>query len=166
MSIEADFGVNLVASLNGLAARVGGLCDRLDRETRERQASLQQFRQALFVLNVPIVAGAASLNPSTAGPDIGFYWSIRKLAVVGFSAGTVNTYVDNTGGEPIVPYPVQAVNTFGKGEQLINPNSSIAIVASGITLAAGYSTVQVWGRADQFETWLLPWYMGAQRDDG
>jgi hypothetical protein len=79
---------------------------------------------------------------------------------VNFTAGSVNTYVDNTAGEPICPFPAAAVNTFGKGEQLMNPMSRIAVVATGIT-----GTVQIWGAADQFETWLLPWYMGAQRDE-
>lgn len=159
MTAEADFGVSLVASLNGLADRVGGLCDRLDHEARFRQAAAQAFRQVPFIINVTLTAGAGNLNPSPFGPDTGYYWSIRKLSAVGFTAGSVNTYVDNIGGEPIVPYPVSAVNTFGKGEQLIHPGSSIAVNATGIT-----GTVQLWGQADQFETWLLPWYLGAQRD--
>lgn len=159
MTVEADFSGSLIASIGQLTAKIGALHDQLDMERKLRQHAAQSFRQVPFIINVPLVAGAATLNPTTAGPDIGYYWSIRKLSAVGFTAGTVNTYIDNTGGEPIVPYPAAAVNTFGKGEQLINPNSSIAIVATGIT-----GTVQIWGKADQFETWLLPWYMGAQRD--
>lgn len=157
MTAEADFsfGAGLAASMNGLAAQVGGLCERLDREAKFRQKANEAFRQVPIVINVPLTAGAANLNPTIFGPDIGFYWSIRKLSAVGFTAGTVNTYVDNTGGEPIVPFAVSAVNTFGKGEQLLHPGSAIAVLASGIT-----GTVQIWGQADQFETWLLPWYLG------
>lgn len=157
LNIGADLSIG--ASLNGLAMAVTGLCDRMDREIRFRQRAAEAFRQVPFIINVPLVAGAATLNPTTVGPDIGYYWSIRKLAAVGFTAGTVNTYVDNINGEPIVPFPVAAVNTFGKAEQLIHPNSSIAITATGIT-----GTVQLWGKADQFEQWLFPWYAGAQRD--
>lgn len=157
--LDADLSVSLSAALGGLATQIGRLGARLDRESAFRQQAMEAFRQVPFIINVPLVAGAATINPAPAGPDTGYYWSIRRLAAVGFTAGTVNTYVDNTGGEPIVPFPQSAVFTFGKGEQLINPNSNIAIVAAGIT-----GTVQIWGRADQFESWLLPWYLGAQRD--
>jgi hypothetical protein len=156
--IEIDGGVSLQASLNGLTAAVSGMCQRLDREWQFRQRANDAFRVVPFIINVPLVSGAATLNPTQAGPDAGYYWSIRKLSAVGFTAGTVDTYVDNTGGEPIVPFTVSAVNTFGKGEQLLHPNSNIAVVASGIT-----GTVQLWGQADQFESWLLPWYAGTVR---
>lgn len=157
MTAEADFsfGASLAASMDGLAAQVGGLCDRMDKQQRFLQRANEAFRRAPIVINVPLVAGAATLNPTTIGPDIGYYWSVRKLAGVGWTAGTVNTYVDNTGGEPIAPFTQAGVFTFGKGEQMLHPNSSIAITAAGIT-----GTVQLWGWADQFETWLLPWYVG------
>ena len=157
--LSADLAVQLCASLDGLAARVGGLSDRYDQSLRQRARAAQVIRQVPFILNVPITGGAGLLNPSTAGPDIGYYWSIRKLAAVNFTAGTVNTYIDNTAGEPIVPFPQAGVFTFGKTEQLLNPGSAIAIVAAGIT-----GTVQIWGKADQFETWALPWYMGTYSD--
>jgi hypothetical protein len=159
MELNADLAVQLCASLDNLATRVGGLSDRYDQSLRQRARAAQVIRQVPFIINVPLTAGAATINPTSAGPDTGYYWSIRKLAAVGFTAGTVNTYIDNTGGEPIVPFPVAAVNTFGKMEQLLNPNSSVAVVAAGIT-----GTVQIWGRADQFETWALPWYMGTYSD--
>ena len=157
--LDAQLAAQLCVSLDGLAAKIGGLSDRHDRRLQQQQRAAQVIRQVPFILNVPLVAGAATINPSTVGPDIGYYWSIRKLSAVNFTAGTVNTYIDNTGGEPIVPFPVQAVNTFGKCEQLLNPGSAIAIVAAGIT-----GTVQIWGKADQFETWALPWYMGTYSD--
>lgn len=158
--LDADLTVSLSAALGGLTAAVGGLCTRMDREAAHRQRAGEAFRQVPFIINVPLTAGAATLNPSPVGPELGYYWSIRKLAAVNFTAGTVNTYIDNIGGEPIVPFPAAAVNTFGKGEQLIHPSSNIAVVAAGIT-----GTVQIWGKADQFESWLLPWYIGTQRDD-
>jgi hypothetical protein len=157
--LEAQLVLSLAAALDGLAAKVGGLSDRYDQRLRQQGRAAQVIRQVPFIINVPLVAGAATINPSPVGPDIGYYWSIRKLAAVGFTAGTVNTYIDNTGGEPIVPFPVAAVNTFGKMEQLLNPGSAVAVVATGIT-----GTVQLWGRADQFEVWALPWYMGTYSD--
>jgi hypothetical protein len=157
--LSADLAAQLCVSLDGLAAKIGGLSDRHDRRLQQQQRAAQVIRQVPFIINVPLTAGAATINPSPAGPDTGYYWSIRKLSAVGFTAGTVNTYIDNTGGEPIVPFPQAAVNTFGKMEQLLNPGSAVAVVAAGIT-----GTVQIWGKADQFETWALPWYMGTYSD--
>lgn len=156
--LDIQAGVSLQAGMAELTAAISGMCQRMDREWKFRERANDAFRQVPFIINVPLVAGAATLNPTQAGPDAGYYWSIRKLSAVGFTAGTVDTYVDNTGGEPIVPFTVSAVNTFGKGEQLLHPNSNIAVVAAGIT-----GTVQIWGQADQFESWLLPWYMGTVR---
>lgn len=150
-----DFGV-----FAELTAAVNGLNRRMDAREALKQRASQAFRQAPFIINVPLTAGAATINPTTTGPDTGYYWSIRKLCAVNFTAGTVNVYVDNTGGEPIVPFPSAGVFTFGKGEQLLHPSSNIAVVAAGIT-----GTVQIWGTADIFESWLLPWYIGSQRDD-
>jgi hypothetical protein len=162
MTAEASFGVQLAASLDGLARRVGGLCDRMDRDAAFIQRANQAYVQVPFIINTVLSSGAVTLNPvpNGPGPDLGYFWSIRKLSAVGFTAGTVNLYVDNTGGEPIVPFPQTGVFTFGKGEQVMNPGSTIALVASGIT-----GTVQIWGKADQIESWLWPWYIGAQRDD-
>lgn len=163
MTADADlsFGVSLSASMDRLAQGIGGLCERMDREGALRRRALEAFRQVVFVINVPLVAGAATINPTSEGPNLGFYWSIRKFAAVGFTAGTVSTYIDNTGGEPLVPFTAAGVATIGKGEALIHPNSNIAVTATGIT-----GTVQLWGAADQFESWLLPWYIGVTRDDG
>ena len=160
MTAEADLNVSLAASLDGLAQAVNGLHNGISKANRLRQRAAEQFRQVPFIINVPLSSGAATINASDAGPNLGFYWSVRKFAAVGFSAGTVNTYIDNTGGEPLVFFAAAGVQTFGKGHLLIHPNSNIAIAAASIT-----GTVQLWGTADQFEHWMLPWYMGAWRDE-
>lgn len=161
MTIDASFGVELAATLGRLADHIGGLRASMDRDAAFIQRANQAYVQVPFIINTTLTAGAVTLNPvpNGPGPDVGYYWSIRKLAAVGFTAGTVNLYADNTGGEPIVPFPTSGVFTFGKGEQVLNPGSTIALVAAGIT-----GTVQVWGKADQVESWLWPWYIGAQRD--
>ena len=162
MTAGADLSldVSLSGTLADLARGVSRLCDRMDKEARLRQRANEALRQVPFIINVPLVAGAANLNPTVVGPDIGYYWSVRKLAAVGFTAGTVSTYIDSTGGEPLMPFTQAAVVTIGGAELLMHPNSSIAVLATGIT-----GTVQIWGAADQFETWLLPWYIGGQRDE-
>jgi hypothetical protein len=157
--LDMEGGVSFAAALGGLTAAVNGMCARMDQETQLRTRAAAAFRQAPFVISVPLVSGAASVNASPIGPPVGSYWSIRRMSAVGFTVGTVSTYVDNVNGEPLCPFPVAAINTYGKGEMLLHPNSRIAYTATGIT-----GTVQIWGEADQFESWLLPWYMGAQRD--
>jgi hypothetical protein len=155
--------VSLSANIGALARSTKGLCERLDREHAFRQRALQATRQIPFVINLPIAGGAGSLNPVPAtGPDVGYFWSIRRLSATGFSAGTVIISIDSTAGEPIQTFTGATigtyVQTFGKGHQMVHPNSNLAISAAGIT-----GTVIVYGSADQFESWLLPFYMGSIR---
>lgn len=153
---QPDSGPGLDLSVFAqLAASLGAVAEALNRENAHRQRMLQVIRQVPFIINVPLTAGAATLNPTSYGPDVGYYWSIKKIAAVNFTAGTVNTYIDNTGGEPIVPFTQAGVASFGKGQQLMHPGSNIAVVAAGIT-----GTVQIWGKADMFESWYLPYYLG------
>ena len=60
-------------------------------------------------------------------------------------------------GEPVAPFPQEGVFTFGKGELLIHPGSQLifSALASGIT-----GTIQIYGAADMFESWYLPYYIG------
>ena len=161
--IDASASVSLAASLNGLAAVVGGLCQRMDREVQHRQQANQAFRQVSIGKGMAITAGAGSVHLEPHGPPPGYFWSIRRLTAYNYSAGTVTAFVDSTAGEPLVAFPASAVFTFGKGEMLIHPSSSILVTGTSITPVTG-SYVYLWGSADQFESWLLPWYMGAQRD--
>ena len=163
MTIEADAsgGLSIVASLNGLSTAIGGLCKRMDREVQHRQRAADAFRQATFPVNVngQLSAGAATVNTTTHGPPQGYYWSIRRFTCQGFTAGSVDFYVDNTNGEMVMPFPAAAVNTIGKGELLLHPMQRLAYTAASIT-----GTPIAWVTADIFETWLLPWYVGSQRD--
>jgi len=81
MSVDADLSLSLSAALGGLSAQVGGMCDRMDRDNRFRDRVAQASRVVPFVMNVPIVSSAGSLSPApNCGPDVGYYWSIRRLA--------------------------------------------------------------------------------------
>lgn len=163
MTIGADiqFGGQLAASMDGLAARIGGLCDRMDRQSQLVQRANDAFRQATFPVNVngALSSGAATVNTTSHGPPQGYYWGIRRFTCQGFTAGSVTFYVDNTNGEGFMPFPQAAVNTIGKGELLMHPMQRLAFTATGIT-----GTPIAWVTADIFEAWLLPWYIGSQRD--
>lgn len=165
MEIDASVAGSLTASLDTLTGRIGGLCDRLDRQARHelevRQSANQWFRQVQFAGAITLTAGAGTLQDfQRFGCPQGYYWSVRRLTAQGFTAGTVTAYRDSTTGEPLMPFPVAAVNTIGKGEMVLAPMSQLVFGATGIT-----GTVTVWGAADQFEQWLLPWYMGADRGE-
>jgi hypothetical protein len=163
MSVDADLSLSLSAALGGLSARVGGLCERLDRDTRFREKAAQASRVVPFIMNIPISGSAGSLNPApNCGPDVGYFWSIRRLSATGFTAGNVVVYIDSTAGQPIWIVTGAAIGIYesdwGKGHQFIHPNSNLAVNATGITSAN--NQVIIYGDADQFESWLLPWYQG------
>jgi hypothetical protein len=85
----------------------------------------------------------------------GFIWSIRRITAVGFSGGTVTAYRNSLTGEPVMPFAVAAVNTIGRGELLLMSGDRLVWQAMGIT-----GTVTVYGVADCFESWFLPFYIG------
>lgn len=117
-------------------------------------------------------SGAAVLANVTdlLGPNTGYHWSVRRLTASGFTAGTVSVYRNATQtnftagsvaltGELLVVFPVAGTDTFGRGELLLEPDDSLVLSCTGITLAAGAAGVSVIGSADQFESWLLPDYL-------
>ena len=151
--LEIDFSARIAASLDGVTAA-------LDRESRWRQRCAQAIVQVPFAGAVTITAGAGT---STHGRDkeqakTGSIWSIRRLTANGWTAGSVTAYRNDVNGEPVMPFPVPAVNTIGRGELLLMPGDALAWSATGVTAAAGY--VQYWGVADCFEAWYLPFYIG------
>lgn len=145
--IELDLGAQLVASLETLTAR-------LEREERQRQRMAQAIRQ------VPLTGPQANAAGVIDVPDLlavktGYYWSVRRLTLSGFSAGTATVYLNGIGGEPFVPVAQAGTFTFGRGEMLMHPGDRLVVQAAGIT---GY--VQLNGAADCFEQWYLPHYIG------
>jgi hypothetical protein len=148
-SLELDFSARVCASLDGMAAA-------LDRESAWRRKVAGAIWQVPFAGSITLSGGAGSYDqPDQLQAKTGYMWSIRRLTVQGFTAGSVTAYYNSTSGEPLCPYPVPAVNTFGRGEELLNPGERIVWSATGIT-----GTVSFWGRADCFESWYLPFYIG------
>ena len=152
-SLELDLSVRLAASLDGVTAA-------MDRESRWRQRVAQALIQVPFAGSIPISGGTGS---STHARDklqakTGYVWGIRRITAQGFSAGTVTAYRNDVLGEPVMPFPVPAVNTIGRGEIMLMPGDALVWNATGITAAAGF--VQYWGVADCFESWFLPFYLG------
>ena len=148
--IEVDLGAQLVASIEGMAAR-------LDREERQRQRMAQAIRQVpITPPQITLNAGAGTLDlPASLRVPTGYYWGVRRLTLSGFSAGTAVVYLNGAGGEPVAPFAQAGTFTFGKGQLLMHPDDRLVVVATGIT-----GVVQVNGAADLFEQWYLPYYLG------
>ncbi len=137
-----------------LGVQLGRVADGLEAAERYRvrcRGALQQV--PIFS---PVLAGSGTIDqPDALECKTGFHWGIRRLAAVGFTAGTVTVFNSAAGGEVIVPFDQAGVATFGRGEVLLQPGDRLVAVASGIT-----GTVQLTGRADCFETWYLAEYIG------
>jgi hypothetical protein len=144
---DLEITAQLVASIDSLTAQ-------MQRQEDQRQRQSQVIRQ------VPITAPQANAAGLIDSPDLlavktGYYWSIRRLTLSGFTAGTCVVYRSSPFGEPLVPVQAAGVFTFGRGEMLLNPGDRLVVQATGIT---GY--VQLNGAADCFEQWYLPHYIG------
>ena len=149
--IEADVQV---------AVAINRLCDRLDRQQMTRAARANEaYRQAEFSGTVTLASGAGTLQDfNRFGCPQGYTWSVRRLAAAGFTAGTLTAYKDATAGEPVAVFVGAAAivpQYYGKGDLVIKSMSQLVWSATGIT-----GTVQLWGAADQIESWLLPSYIG------
>lgn len=145
--IEIDIGAQLIASIEALSTT-------LARQEQQRQRMTQCVRQ------VPLTAPQANSDGIIDYPDLlacktGYYWSVRRLTLSGFTAGTAVIYLNGAGGEPVAPYQAAGMFTFGRGELLMHPGDRLVVAATGIT---GY--VQLNGAADCFEQWYLPTYIG------
>lgn len=145
-----------------------------ERASAYRSKDAYELAQLVFQVPVvfpilPITAGSGSSYLD--GPQAGDYWSIRRLQLTGFTAGSAVLYrngiLTNIAGtgtligtpEEIAPFPQAGMFTFGRGEILLNPNDTMAIVATGITLAAGVAGVFAQGSADRVPAYLLPEYL-------
>jgi hypothetical protein len=140
----------------GLAVQVGALTTALQQEYQRRQ-SLQNALHQVTVGpgQIPLSAGAGTLQQDPMmGPNTGYFWSVRRLSAWGFTAGTVQVYMNQPGGELLPSFPAAGSLTFGRGEVLLQPLDNLVFVASGIT-----GTVQVQGIADNGELWILADYL-------
>jgi hypothetical protein len=161
------FDLGVFASLGASLGKVAAL---MESHQRRRERLFEQLHQVpIGPQYIPIAAGAGVLQmPDQLAPKAGFMWSVRRLTVSGFTAGTVVAYKNGAvvggaavgGGEPMIPFAAAGVFTCGRGEELFDQNDQIIFVATGITLSAGFAGVQVNGAADCFERWLLPDYLG------
>jgi hypothetical protein len=155
VSAGPDGGLELGAGA-AVAVQLGRVADLMQAQWDRRQKLLQQLNQVPIVApQISLTAGAGTLQlADLLGPRTGYHWSVRRLSLNGYTAGTVTVYKNASGGEILLPTSAAGTYTFGRGEMLLEPSDQMVFVAAGIT---GY--VQVGGAADCFESWLLPDYL-------
>ena len=147
-ALDVEIGARICASLDGVAAR-------MDRDDRWHQRISQAMTQVPFAGAITLATGAGTYDqPDQLQAKTGYIWGLRRLTAQGFSAGTVTVYRNSASGEPVMPFPVPAVNTISRGEILLMPGDRMIWSATGIT-----GSVNFWGVADCFESWYLPFYL-------
>jgi hypothetical protein len=159
--MQADQGAGLeIQAQVSLTAAVGDLVTEL-RASRGRHRDPVPLQQVPLACPQFAGGGSGGLDyPDNLKAKTGYYWAVRRLALTGWSAGSVIVYVNGTvaaPGEPVALCPVPAVLTYGRGELLLNPDDRLIVVATGIT-----GVVQLNGRADCFPVRLLASYMGIE----
>lgn len=150
----------------GSLAVFGGTQARMEDDYRKRGKQAQQLelvqQPTFFYGPITLSGGAGSLF--TDGPSTGLCWSIRRLSLTGYSAGTVTLQKNSSiaGADLVFPPSVAGVFQIGRGEALFQPDEILVFVATGITLSANSPGVTISGTADSFPAWMLPRYLGVE----
>lgn len=154
--------------------------ENIDRGASGRaQTEWQDIHQVpIGAIQVPISSGSGVFQINDLlMPKAGFMWSIRRLTASGYTAGTVVVYKGGmvvggtyTGGGDPFPFSAAGSATIGRAELLLDQGDSLVVVCGtavpggvAITLATGFSGVQINGAADCFQRHLLPVYLGIGR---
>lgn len=145
--VELDVGLQLIASIETLTQQM-------------RKAWQHEQRKAQAIRVIPLAPSQAIASPFTIDvPDLlmaktGYYWDVRRLALTGWSAGSVTVYRNASGGEPVAVFATPGVIVYGKAHLLLHPGEKLVAVGTGIT---GF--VQLNGDVIALEAWLLPQYL-------
>jgi hypothetical protein len=126
--------------------------ERADRNIRRDVI----WKQAIPVQQVALTGGAGILvNPTLLAAPPDCIWDLKRLAVWGWSAGTVTVYITNPANEVLLPYSVPGTATFGKAQALLDPGEYLYVDATGIT-----GNVYVAGMALCMKSWYMQEYVG------
>jgi hypothetical protein len=154
IGVELDLGF-AVASLG---KKVDSLVDYWERNSE-------------IVYQVPLYAQITGTTPASNpdGPNDGantgnsslqanggHCWSIRRMTVSGYTAGTVTAYIN--GLEPVASWTFGQTTPpfyqYPKGALLLQPGDKLTIGAVGVT-----GTAQLFGMSDAFPYWYLRKYL-------
>jgi hypothetical protein len=145
--VELDLGLQLIASIETLT-------EQMRKQWQHEQRKAQAIRQVPLATNQANAAGIID-DPAQLRCPTGYYMSVRRLSVFGFSAGTAIVYMNSIIGEPVATFtPTTGTVTHGKGHILMHPGDRLVAAATGIT---GF--VQLAGAADLVEAAFLYAYL-------
>lgn len=159
MTADTDTGIGaqLGASVELVLGRISDTLDRLDK----REQKLQQWWQDLHP--APILTAALTGNPAAGAvidqpdrlqPKDTYWWDVRRLSCWGFTAGSVNVFLNDPNGEQLASFPQAGQFTWG-GQLLMGPRDRlIAVVASNIT-----GSVFLAGQVIEVASTILPQYL-------
>jgi hypothetical protein len=137
---EIDFGVQLLAGLGQVAGQLETL-NKHNARQRARRAELNGKIMPidLDLMPIQLTAGAGVLDqPRLLGPPLGWTWQLDGIGAQGFTAGSVNTFVNSTVGKSIAPFTAAGV-FYQRHFQFLRYGQRLIFQASGIT-----GTAAVW----------------------
>lgn len=108
------------------------------------------------VVQTPIIAQASANgtidNPSQLSPNVNRCWSIRRLSARGFTAGTVDIFLNEM--DYCATFSAAGVQYFARGVILLQPTDRLTLSVTGLT-----GSVILSGVADNFEVAFLSEYL-------
>jgi hypothetical protein len=154
--MTADIDAARAGAVASLEVTIGRLIDRITRSD-ERDAQLWQHVHPVPILANALMGVATGTidQPERLGPKDPFWWDVRRLSVWGFTAGTVQVFLNDASGlgELLASFP-QAGQFTWSGQLFLGPRDRLVITATGIT-----GNVFIAGQAIEVASTILPQYM-------
>ena len=141
--------------LGPLLIEMAGKLDDVHKAWKKRGEVV--FQQPIYA-QVTGTTGPDGSDPANSRliTDRGLCYSVRRLSVSGFTAGTVTAYLNAI--EPVALWTfganIDQAKYYSQGQLLLQPGDRLTIGANGVT-----GTAQIFGVADTFPIWYLPEYL-------
>lgn len=152
-SLRAEAQAGLELTLGKLAAAV----DKLSQQ-EERYVQWWQDLHPAPILTAALTgnpaAGASIDQPDRLQPKDTYWWDVRRLSCWGFTAGSVNVFLNDPNGEQIASFPQAGQWSWG-GQLMLSPRDRlIAVVATNVT-----GSVFLAGQVIEVAGTILPQYL-------
>jgi hypothetical protein len=154
-------GIGAEIDLGFVSAQVGMLGNKVDRLETWWEHHSDIVYQTPLVAQITGTSGGlnpndgASSGNSNLQPDLGTCWSVRRLTLIGYTAGVVTAYINAIEPVAIWTFGTSAPFTYyTKGALLLQPGDRLTLGAAGVT-----GTAQLFGVSDTFPYWYLRRYL-------
>jgi hypothetical protein len=121
--------------LASLAASLGDVAAEM-RAERDRRARLAEAIWPVGPYSIvhSTTSSATIDRPELMGPRPGYAWDLKFLTAVGFSAGSVNVYLNGVSNNTqMLTFPQAGVYQFGKLQLLLRGGDRLVVTTTGIT---------------------------------